>query len=252
MSSKSYLATIILCFFMGCFGAHRFYAGKIGTGILQLLTFGGLGIWALIDLIIIACGNFTDKEGKKITHPVAVTDNAAAASDNVIPSTPAAAGFWIRVAATVIDSVIVGMAAGIISTVIVMAIPEYRTELLATSQGETLSADHDQASTADKDELTASDKVNGFVYLVLALLYEIILPVTRFHATPGKMVLGLAIYTNDYRPISLGRSIVRSLSSFLSLLPLGIGFMMAGWNKDKKALHDFIAGTKVVYARKLG
>ncbi|MCH8981163.1 TM2 domain-containing protein [candidate division KSB1 bacterium] len=41
---------------------HRFYVGKIGTGILQLITLGGLGIWALVDFIMIVTGNFKDKQ----------------------------------------------------------------------------------------------------------------------------------------------------------------------------------------------
>ena len=68
MSSKRIMPTLLLCFFFGCLGFHRFYVGKIGTGILQLLTVGGLGIWALIDFIMIIIGAFTDKEGNKITE----------------------------------------------------------------------------------------------------------------------------------------------------------------------------------------
>ena len=60
ISEKGFVPTILLCFFIGAFGAHRFYAGKIGTGILQLLTLGGLGIWVLIDFIIIVTGSFKD------------------------------------------------------------------------------------------------------------------------------------------------------------------------------------------------
>jgi TM2 domain-containing membrane protein YozV len=45
---------------------HRFYVGKIGTGLLQLFTLGGFGIWVLIDFIMIILGSFTDKDGKKI------------------------------------------------------------------------------------------------------------------------------------------------------------------------------------------
>ncbi len=66
-SEKNFVATLLLCLLLGGLGVHRFYVGKIGTGILQLLTLGGVGIWALIDLIMIAVGKFTDKEGLLIT-----------------------------------------------------------------------------------------------------------------------------------------------------------------------------------------
>ena len=67
-SQKDWVATLLLCFFIGGFGAHRFYVGKVGTGILQLLTLGACGIWTLVDLIIILCGKFTDAEGKVIKN----------------------------------------------------------------------------------------------------------------------------------------------------------------------------------------
>ena len=66
-SEKGFVPTLLLCFFLGMFGVHRFYAGKVGTGILQLLTLGGLGIWALVDFIVIACGKFKDKQGNVIS-----------------------------------------------------------------------------------------------------------------------------------------------------------------------------------------
>ena len=67
-SEKSYIVMILLCFFLGGLGIHRFYVGKIGTGILTIITFGGLGIWTLIDLIMIIVGKFKDKEGLEIKH----------------------------------------------------------------------------------------------------------------------------------------------------------------------------------------
>lgn len=67
-SDKSRLVALLLCWFLGIFGAHRFYVGKMGTGVLQLVTLGGLGIWAFIDLIIIAIGSFTDAQGQKVFH----------------------------------------------------------------------------------------------------------------------------------------------------------------------------------------
>ena len=57
----------IVCFVVGCLGVHRFMVGKIGTGVLMLVTFGGFGIWALIDFIMILMGKFTDKAGNPIT-----------------------------------------------------------------------------------------------------------------------------------------------------------------------------------------
>ncbi len=65
-SDKGFVPTILLCFFLGALGVHRFYVGKIGTGLLQLVTLGGLGIWTMIDFIMVVCGKFTDGEG----HPI--------------------------------------------------------------------------------------------------------------------------------------------------------------------------------------
>jgi TM2 domain-containing membrane protein YozV len=65
-SEKSFVAALILCILLGSLGVHRFYVGKIGTGILMLLTFGGLGIWTLVDIIVIAVGNFKDSNGLPI------------------------------------------------------------------------------------------------------------------------------------------------------------------------------------------
>lgn len=66
VSDKGFVPAILLCFFFGVIGVHRFYVGKIGTGILMIVTFGGLGIWTLVDFILIVTGNFTDKAGLPI------------------------------------------------------------------------------------------------------------------------------------------------------------------------------------------
>ncbi|WP_433518288.1 TM2 domain-containing protein [Nonomuraea sp. CA-143628] len=63
---KSWIVAVLLCFFLGALGVHRFYVGKIGTGILQLITLGGLGVWVLIDFIMILVGKFNDKQGQPL------------------------------------------------------------------------------------------------------------------------------------------------------------------------------------------
>ena len=65
-STTDWLTLFLLTFFVGVLGVHRFYVGKIGTGFLMLLTLGGLGVWFLVDLILVVTGQFTNKDGEKI------------------------------------------------------------------------------------------------------------------------------------------------------------------------------------------
>lgn len=62
--SKTFLLSLLILIGFG--GVHRIYAGKIWTGILQFVTGGGFVIWQIIDIIMILCGTFRDKEGRII------------------------------------------------------------------------------------------------------------------------------------------------------------------------------------------
>lgn len=62
-SQKEFLPVLLLCFFFGFLGIHRFFVGKMGTGVLMLLTFGGFGLWNIIDFILILTNHFRDSDG---------------------------------------------------------------------------------------------------------------------------------------------------------------------------------------------
>ncbi len=66
MYKKNLIVALVLSVFLGGLGIDRFYLGKVWTGLLKLLTFGGLGIWWLIDVILIATGTMKDKYGNEL------------------------------------------------------------------------------------------------------------------------------------------------------------------------------------------
>ncbi len=63
---KSWMITLLLCGFLGYLGVHRFYTGHYLLGALQLITCGGFGIWAFVDLIFILMGKYTDAQGRPL------------------------------------------------------------------------------------------------------------------------------------------------------------------------------------------
>jgi len=65
-SDKSFVATWLLSWFFGYLGIDRFYLGHVGLGVAKLLTFGGCGIWAFVDLILVLSGNMKDVQGRTL------------------------------------------------------------------------------------------------------------------------------------------------------------------------------------------
>jgi hypothetical protein len=62
------LTVLLLCLFLGWLGVHRFYVGRSGSGLLWLFTFGFLGVGMIYDLVLIATGEFTDDQGRRLLH----------------------------------------------------------------------------------------------------------------------------------------------------------------------------------------
>lgn len=63
---RHFLAVFFLSFMWGTFGVDRFYLGKVWTGLLKLVTFGGFGIWVIVDLVLIMSGSMRDKQGNEM------------------------------------------------------------------------------------------------------------------------------------------------------------------------------------------
>jgi uncharacterized RDD family membrane protein YckC len=117
-------------------------------------------------------------------------------------------GFWIRVLATIIDGLI-------------LIIPGYAFQRTLGPYA-------------------------GLVSALVQWLYYAFMESSGSQATVGKMACGLVVTDTDGNRISFARATGRYFAKFLSTLTLFIGFAMVGWTRQKRGLHDFIAGTLVV------
>jgi uncharacterized RDD family membrane protein YckC len=158
-----------------------------------------------------------------------------------VPFPPAAApfsgvrygGFWIRFLARLIDGTILGIA-GLILRLPLMI-------MLGIGMG--------QGNPATM--MPALGAVTGVLLLVnlaVGMAYEVYFVSTR-GATPGKLALGLKIVRADGSPVLPGLALGRYLAHWVSGITLLIGYIMAGFDSQKRALHDRICGTRVIYAR---
>jgi uncharacterized RDD family membrane protein YckC len=87
--------------------------------------------------------------------------------------------------------------------------------------------------------------VLGSIGLLLACTYEGIF-VSQMGATPGKMALGMKVVRPDGSRVDLGRAVGRYFAKLLSMLILGIGYIMVAFDSEKRGLHDMICDTRVV------
>jgi uncharacterized RDD family membrane protein YckC len=130
------------------------------------------------------------------------------------------AGFWIRFLARFIDGIIIEIVSFCLGLIIGIAMKGTGAHSAAPAVGALI----------------------GFLFAISYAVYFN----GRFGATPGKMALKLKIVRPDGTPITYGRAFGRQFGEMLSGLTLWIGYMMAGWDEEKRALHDRVCDTRVI------
>lgn len=138
------------------------------------------------------------------------------------------AGFWIRAVATVIDGIVVAAIGAVLGAL-------FGYGVMMTS-----------------GRLPSQVTVNGIATILGVLVnlgYYGSLTSGGWQATLGKRIVGIHVIRADRAPIGAGLAIGRYLAYILSALPMFLGFMLAGWTDEKRALHDMVCRTRVVYGR---
>lgn len=152
------------------------------------------------------------------------------------------AGFWIRVAANIIDGLLLGVVSGIANFIMGMAIV-----LMTLGLQQDLSQ-----SLMDQDSplMLMINLCSAAFNLILHWLYFSLMESSGKQATLGKMLFGLQVTDMQGHGISFGKASLRYLCSALSAFTLGLGYVIAAWTSKKQTLHDLIVGTVVVYNKK--
>jgi uncharacterized RDD family membrane protein YckC len=141
-------------------------------------------------------------------------------NDEVSAATPRPAGFWIRAVAFVLDLLVFALVAASLAA------------LARRRWGPAL------------DEPGALPVAVVLHTLLFSVLYVVVLHASTGQ-TVGKMLAGARVVGADGARVPLGTAFLRYVAYYASLLPFGFGFLMAGLRRDKRALHDLLAGTRV-------
>ena len=152
----------------------------------------------------------------KNTYTQKLREGVAAAS------TLTYAGFWIRALAALIDGVILFVLGMVVQLPFVSLLKSGQVELMLVGQG-----------------------LVSLLDTAIGATYEGVF-ISRFAATPGKMALDLKVIRSNGGRVSAGRAIGRYFAKILSWFTLGIGFIMVGFDAQKRGLHDMLCDTRVV------
>ncbi len=140
------------------------------------------------------------------------------------------ASFWIRLGAHIIDNVLTLLlltVAALIFSIVIVAI-------------------HGDGA---EDWARANANIIGVIEFVPIIAYYAYFSAGPWQATPGKRICGIYLIRTNGARLDAPFGALRYLTYFLSALPLGLGFLMPLWTKERKALHDIVCGTRVVYGR---
>lgn len=162
---------------------------------------------------------------------------AAPALAPVLPSPYA--GFWLRVVAHLIDDLLLGIGFGILVliAVAIVGVGSLRTMI------EGMNGEDPQIPAA----MISAIIFVGLASMLLAWIYNAGMESSRHQGTLGKMALGLIVTDLQGRPIGFGLASGRYFAKIITgLIPLGIGYAMAGFTEKKQALHDMIASCLVL------
>jgi uncharacterized RDD family membrane protein YckC len=173
---------------------------------------------------------FCDKCGTALQKTSPATPTAAAA----FPAAVQYAGFWKRLAATLIDGLILGALQTVIQ-VILMGIGVITVSDAQATPG-----------TEEYGRYMSIVLILSGVMFVVQILYFAIMESSSRQATLGKMVLGIVVTDTDGKRISLGRAVGRNLGKIISTIILLIGYIMIAFTEKKQGLHDMMANCLVV------
>ncbi len=214
--------------------------GKVSPA--DLAWYEGLADWQPLSVL------FRDEVPAGVP---ATGSTLAAGSEPVqaLPQTTAAAledyaGFWKRVAAYVLDFIVLYIPNMLISKAMGGdAATETMKQAVLAAPGDA------HVMMAAYEQFYATMALAMVISAVLTWLYFAVLESSPWQATLGKLALGIRVTDLQGRRISFPRALGRYLAKFLSLLILGFGFLMVGWTRRKQGLHDMLASTLVLNGR---
>ncbi len=169
---------------------------------------------------------------------------------NQIAMSRSPAGFWKRYVAYFIDIVLVYLALELLSRLFFSApgagdMQQLRAILTAVQNQQELSPDQTALLTHAVASLSSMLVFSGLAYVVIAGAYFALCESSRWQATLGKRLLGIKVVDADGKRIGFGRAVGRFFAAGLSWLSMNIGHAMVAWTRERRALHDYVADTRV-------